>query len=184
VSDDALVTVRPLLELAPNFAELLALSLDEQQEGESFASRSANGRPLGDPQFVALVERKLGGAVDWAFADDAPAYGSWGNGAPMRVAAVGWLAKTEAEADELAAAQSAVSHDHPDAIKAAQAVAGTIFALRQGRPVSDLRAWIATTYDYDLNPEIALSRGGFDVSAAGTVPGMRGRRAEAVGRRR
>jgi ADP-ribosyl-[dinitrogen reductase] hydrolase len=108
--------------------------------------------------------------VDWAFADDAPAYGSWGNGAPMRVAAVGWLAKTEAEADELAAAQAVVSHDHPDAIKAAQAVAGTIFALRQGRPVSDLRAWIATTYDYELNPEIALSRGGFDVSAAGTVP--------------
>jgi hypothetical protein len=30
---------------------------------ESFASRGANGRPLGDPQFVARVERKLGGAV-------------------------------------------------------------------------------------------------------------------------
>jgi hypothetical protein len=27
--------------------------------------------------------------VDWAFSEDAPAYGSWGKGAPMRVAAVG-----------------------------------------------------------------------------------------------
>jgi hypothetical protein len=44
-----LVGVRPLLELAPNLAELLALSLDEQQELESFASRSANGRPLKRP---------------------------------------------------------------------------------------------------------------------------------------
>jgi putative transposase len=60
---NALVSVPPLLELAPNFAELLALSLDEQQELESFASRSANGRPLGDPQFIALVERKLGCTV-------------------------------------------------------------------------------------------------------------------------
>jgi hypothetical protein len=47
--DDALVSVRPLLELAPNFAELLALSPDEQRELESFASRSANGRPLKRP---------------------------------------------------------------------------------------------------------------------------------------
>jgi ADP-ribosyl-[dinitrogen reductase] hydrolase len=108
--------------------------------------------------------------IDWAFADGAPAYGSWGNGAPMRVAAVGWLATTKAEADELAAAQSAVSHDHPDAIKAAQAVAGAILAFRHGKSVSDVRGWITGTFDYDLRPENALRRGGFDVSAAGTVP--------------
>jgi ADP-ribosyl-[dinitrogen reductase] hydrolase len=70
--------------------------------------------------------------IRWALAVDAPAYGSWGNGAPMRVAAVGWLAASLAEADALAAAQAAVSHDHPEAIRAAQAVAGTIFALRDG----------------------------------------------------
>lgn len=108
--------------------------------------------------------------IDWAFADNAPAYGSWGNGAPMRVAAVGWLAATEAETDELAAAQSAVSHDHPEAIKAAQAVARTIFAFRQGKSIGDLRVWLTETYGYDLSPAIALKRGGFDVSAAGTVP--------------
>ena len=61
--------------------------------------------------------------LDWALSDDAPAYGSWGNGAPMRVAAVGWLAHDEIEARDLAAAQAAVSHNHPDAIGAAQAVA-------------------------------------------------------------
>jgi hypothetical protein len=54
--------------------------------------------------------------LDWALSDDAPAYGSWGNGAPMRVAAVGWLARDEIEARDLAAAQAAVSHNHPDAM--------------------------------------------------------------------
>ena len=51
----------------------------------------------------------------WAFSDGAPAYGSWGNGAPMRASAVGWWARSEAEAMEIAAVQAAVSHDHLDA---------------------------------------------------------------------
>ncbi|MFP3921189.1 MAG: ADP-ribosylglycohydrolase family protein [Dichotomicrobium sp.] len=108
--------------------------------------------------------------IQWAMRDGAPAYGSWGNGAPMRVAAIGWLARTAEEADDLAAAQAAVSHDHPDAIRAAQAVARAIFALRGGTPASDVREEISTAFGYDLRPETALSRGGFDVSAAGTVP--------------
>jgi ADP-ribosyl-[dinitrogen reductase] hydrolase len=108
--------------------------------------------------------------IDWAFSDDAPAYGSWGNGAPMRVAAVGWLASTEAEALSLAAAQAAVSHDHPDAGAAAQAVALGILLLRQGLSVGHVRERLTRDFGYDLRPERALSRGGFDVSAAGTVP--------------
>jgi ADP-ribosyl-[dinitrogen reductase] hydrolase len=106
----------------------------------------------------------------WAMQDDAPPYGSWGNGAPMRVAAIGWLARTDSEAGELAVAQARVSHDHPDAVAAAQAVARAIFALRQGRTVEAVRAGIVDTYGYDLRPETALAGGGFDVSAAGTVP--------------
>ena len=108
--------------------------------------------------------------LDWAFTDDAPAYGSWGNGAPMRVAAVGWLARDEAEALELAAAQAAVTHDHPDAIAAAQAVALAIFLARSGLPRSTLRRRLIEDFGYDLAPERALARDGFDISAAGTAP--------------
>ena len=106
----------------------------------------------------------------WAMRDDMPAYGSWGNGAPMRVAAVGWLADDADTVDRLAAAQAAVSHDHPDAIAAAQAVAGAILALRQGAGAADLRDRLAARYGYDLRPEVALAAGGFDVSAKGTAP--------------
>jgi ADP-ribosyl-[dinitrogen reductase] hydrolase len=108
--------------------------------------------------------------IDWAFADDAPAYGSWGNGAPMRVAAVGWLAATEAEALGLAAAQAAVNHDHPDAIAAAQTVALGILLIRQGARPDSVREQLTSDFGYDLRPEVALRSGGFDVSAAGTVP--------------
>ena len=108
--------------------------------------------------------------IGWAYSDDATAYGSWGNGAPMRVAAVGWLAKDQAEAMELAAAQAAVSHDHPDAMRAAQAVALAIFLLRQGVPPATMRERLTQDFGYDLTPEAALAGGGFDISAAGTVP--------------
>lgn len=104
----------------------------------------------------------------WAFDDEAVSYGSWGNGAPMRVAAVGWLASDLDEALRLAAEQARVSHDHPDAVAAAQAVAHAIHALRHGHLPAELRAEIARTYSYDLTA--SPSGGGFDISAAGTTP--------------
>jgi len=106
----------------------------------------------------------------WAMRDAAPAYGSWGNGAPMRVAPVGWLGTREDEVLDLAAAQAAVSHDHPDAIAAAQAVALAIFLLRGGAAPASVVMRLTSDFGYDLSPERALARGGFDMSAAGTVP--------------
>jgi ADP-ribosylglycohydrolase len=88
----------------------------------------------------------------------------------MRAAAVGWLASTETEVLDLAAAQAAVSHDHPDAIAAAQAVALTIFLLRENVAPRAVRGRLIDEFSYDLSPERAFSRGGFDMSAAGTVP--------------
>ncbi|HEV2746574.1 MAG TPA: ADP-ribosylglycohydrolase family protein [Allosphingosinicella sp.] len=122
--------------------------------------------------FVRRHPRRGYGAMfrDWALVDGAPPYGSWGNGAPMRTAAVGWLEPDEATVLASAAAQAAVSHDHPDAIAAAQAVALAIFLLRQGTPPRDVRDRIARQFGYDLNPATAFRRGGFDISAAGTVP--------------
>jgi ADP-ribosyl-[dinitrogen reductase] hydrolase len=108
--------------------------------------------------------------LDWALADGAPAYGSWGNGAPMRVAAIGWLARDESEALQLAAEQASVSHDHPEAIAAAQAVALAIVLARSGFSRAVLRQRLVERFGYDLAPDRALARGGFDVSAAGTAP--------------
>nr|QQZ48893.1 ADP-ribosylglycohydrolase family protein [Phenylobacterium glaciei] len=107
---------------------------------------------------------------EWAKDARAGPYGGWGNGAPMRVAAVGWFASDETEALDLAAAQASVSHDHEEAITAAQAVAVSILRLRQGQSVEEVRAHITTAFNYDLSPEVVFEDGGFDVSAAGTVP--------------
>jgi ADP-ribosylglycohydrolase len=134
---------------------------------------------LGDRDFAGHLRRLVrrhpnrgyGGLFrQWALSADAPAYGSWGNGAPMRVAAVGWLAIDEAEALDLAAAQAAVSHDHREAIKAAQAVALAILLLRRGAPAADVRRRLEHDFAYDLEAARALAGHGFDISAAGTGP--------------
>ncbi|WP_299437948.1 ADP-ribosylglycohydrolase family protein [uncultured Rhodospira sp.] len=116
-------------------------------------------------------DRGYGGMfLRWALDDAQGPYGSWGNGAPMRGAAVGWLTEEEADARDLAALQANVTHNHPAAVAAAQAVAEAIVRFRRGDDVAAVRDHIARTYRYDLRPESALASSGFDVSAAGTTP--------------
>ena len=108
----------------------------------------------------------------WALTPGMGPYGSWGNGAAMRVAAIGHLAKGEAQLLELAAASAAVSHDHADAIAGAQAVALAIWLVRAGHERAATRSRIAGRFGYDLGQTVAGIRAWyrFDVSSKGTVP--------------
>lgn len=105
----------------------------------------------------------------WFAVDDQPAYGSWGNGAPMRVSAVGWLARSIYEVDTLAEAQASVSHSHPDAIMASRAVARAIFLLSQGREPADVEESISKECSYDLSAGAIGTRPRFDITAKGTA---------------
>jgi putative transposase len=57
--DDTLVTVAPLLALAPDWAGLLAGSLGEA-EREAIRAGERTGRPLGSAAFTARLEKRLG----------------------------------------------------------------------------------------------------------------------------
>jgi ADP-ribosylglycohydrolase len=65
-----------------------------------------------------------------------------------------------------------VTHNHPNGIKGAQAVAGAIYLARQGESKETIRSWVSETFAYDLNRTIAEIRPnyGFDVSCEGSVP--------------
>ena len=49
-----------MLQRVARFAELLDLSLEEQMALGGFETKSANGRPLGEPAFIAMIEARLG----------------------------------------------------------------------------------------------------------------------------
>ena len=88
--------------------------------------------------------------LDWILNESTEPYYSCGNGSAMRVSAVGWYAQTLAEAEEFAKISAEVTHNHPEGIKGAQAVAGSIFLAKIGSSKEAIKDYIENNY-YTLN---------------------------------
>jgi ADP-ribosylglycohydrolase len=99
-------------------------------------------------------------------------YNSWGNGSAMRVGPVG-LAYDRLE-DVLAEAERSarVTHDHPEGIRGAQAVAAAVFLARRRSDKQEIAEYIETEFGYRLDQSLKSVRRTFlfDVSCQGTVP--------------
>lgn len=108
----------------------------------------------------------------WLMDEAAGPYQSWGNGAAMRVSPVGFACASEAALLEQAARSAAVSHDHPEGIRAAQAIALSIFLARHGEDKGAIRRRITAGFGYNLRRTLAQIRPHyrFDVSCQGSVP--------------
>ncbi len=108
----------------------------------------------------------------WAARDDAGPYGSLGNGSAMRVVPVGWAGATLDEVLREAERSAAVTHDHPEGIRGAQAVAAAVFLARTGADRDEIRAYLGRAFGYRLGRTVDEIRPGyrFDVTCAGSVP--------------
>jgi ADP-ribosylglycohydrolase len=92
--------------------------------------------------------------ANWANAWDRQPYNSYGNGSAMRVSPVAWFAKNQGQVLELAKASAAVTHDHPEGIKGAQATALAIYMARTGEGADRIRRSIADFAAYDLTETV------------------------------
>lgn len=109
----------------------------------------------------------------WLISLNPQPYNSWGNGSAMRVSPCGWVAKTLAEAEELAKKSAEVTHNHPEGIKGAQAVAAAIWMARNKYSKQEIKDYISDVYDYDLDRTVQsiIDKGyGFAVSCQKSVP--------------
>jgi ADP-ribosylglycohydrolase len=99
-------------------------------------------------------------------------YNSWGNGSAMRVSPVAYAGGSLDEVLELARQSAAVTHDHPEGIKGAQATAAAVFLARAGRPKPHIREYLEQTFGYNLGERLddIRPRYHFDVSCQGSVP--------------
>ena len=99
-------------------------------------------------------------------------YGSWGNGSAMRVSAVGWFFDTLEETERVAAISAAITHNHPEGIKGAQATAAAIWMARNEKTKEEIRQYIEEKYGYDLHKtwEYWHPIYDWDASCQGTVP--------------
>ena len=110
--------------------------------------------------------------VVWANRRESHPYHSWGNGSAMRAGPVGWARDTIDGVLDEAERSAVVTHDHPDGVTGAQAVAACVFLARTGHDRDRIRAFVHEGCRYPLDRTLDEIRPtyGFDVSCKGTVP--------------
>lgn len=108
----------------------------------------------------------------WIRSSNPRPYNSWGNGSAMRVSPIGFAFDDEASVLREAARSAAITHDHPEGIKAAQAVALGVFLARRKRSKEEIRAALTDRFQYDLDRTVDGIRPTyhFEVSAQKSVP--------------
>ena len=90
----------------------------------------------------------------------------------MRVSPVGFAFDTLEEVLEQAKRSAEVTHDHPEGIKGAQAVASAVFLARTGQTKEQIKSYVETTFGYDLDTPLdeIRPRYEFEVSCQKSVP--------------
>lgn len=108
----------------------------------------------------------------WIHDEHPEPYNSFGNGSAMRVSPIGYYACTLDEALALAKVSAEVTHNHPEGIKGAQAIAAAIFMARQGQTKQEIRDYVVNTFGYDLSRSLDEIRPNytFDETCQRTVP--------------
>jgi ADP-ribosylglycohydrolase len=90
----------------------------------------------------------------------------------MRVSPVGFAFGSSREVLEQAKKSAEVTHNHPEGIKGAQALALAVFLAKQGSEKREIQQTIEDKFDYDLSEPVEEIRRvyTFDVSCQGSVP--------------
>lgn len=113
-----------------------------------------------------------GNFVVWANRRLTQPYNSWGNGSAMRSSPVGWARDTLDEVLDEAERSASVTHNHPDGVLGAQAVAACVFLARTGHGREEIRTFVHDGCNYRLDRALDEIRPTyeFDASCRGTVP--------------
>jgi ADP-ribosylglycohydrolase len=108
----------------------------------------------------------------WLQATDPRPYNSFGNGSAMRVSPVGFAFDDELSVLEQARLSAIPTHDHPEGVKGARAIALATLLARRREDKEQIRMRIRYEFLYDLDrtvEEIRLAYG-FDETCQGSVP--------------
>lgn len=145
-TDDTVLTIATADALlqAAHLAER-AQALLESPTNPNFASKYAFwGNKYPDAGYGQSFRK-------WLKSENKEPYNSLGNGSAMRVSPVAWVAKSLDEAERLAKASANPTHNHPDGVRGAQAVASAIFLAKEGKSKEDIKAYVSGKYGYDLD---------------------------------
>ena len=107
----------------------------------------------------------------WLMSNSSEPYNSFGNGSAMRVSPVGFACTSLEEVLREAERSAAVTHNHPEGIKGAQAIAAAIFLAREGESKGKIQEYIESTFSYNLQQTIDEIRPyySFDDTCPGSI---------------
>jgi ADP-ribosylglycohydrolase len=91
----------------------------------------------------------------WLQSPNPQPYYSFGNGSAMRVSPIGWLYDTLDETLREAKKSAQCTHDHPEGMKGAMAVAAAIYHVRTGKSKDFLKQYIEKEFGYDLSRKLS-----------------------------
>ena len=166
VTDDSILTVAIAEVLTKNFP------IDYSKEGLEKISKDCEKaffKYYGDYPMAGYG----GKFSQWIFTKNRKPYNSWGNGSAMRVSSVGWMANSEEEVKLLSNAVTALTHNHPEGLKGAEATAMCIYLLRKGKSKEYVKEYVKKHYYPQIDKfdyEKLVMTYYFDPSCQGTVP--------------
>jgi len=110
--------------------------------------------------------------IRWVFGSEHKPYNSWGNGSAMRVSPIGFAFDSKEQVLEEAKKSAEITHNHPEGIKGAQAVALAIYLARNKATKEQIRKEVSEEFGYDLNRSVDEIRPTykFEVSCQKSVP--------------
>lgn len=132
-TDDSIMSLavaQAILDCNEDYSELGAAAIKRMQE---------IGRPYPNCGFGGMFYR-------WIYSANPHPYGSFGNGAAMRVSACGFAARSLEEAIALSKMVTEVTHNHPEGIKGAEATTVAIYLAREGKSILEIRDYMDKHY--------------------------------------
>ena len=108
----------------------------------------------------------------WVQSDKPIPYNSCSNGSAMRVSPIGFAYNNLEKVIKVAKQSAEITHDHPEGIKGAQAIAAAVFLAKIGKSKQEIKQYIESTFLYNLNFTLDSIRPTycFDISCQGSVP--------------
>ena len=83
---------------------------------------------------------------DWIHSEHPQPYQSFGNGAAMRVSGCAYAACSLKQAKALSRTVTAVTHNHPEGLKGAEATVAAVYLARNGAGLAEIRSYVTQNY--------------------------------------
>lgn len=107
----------------------------------------------------------------WLYGTNKKPYNSFGNGSAMRVSSCAYAAKDLKELDLLVESVTNITHNHPEGVKGAKAIAYAIYFARQGKDKDYIRQYINEHfYNIDFTIDQIKDSYLFNETCQGSVP--------------